>query len=255
MQSSESIAKLAQALAKAQGEMVLAKRVAENPFLKTHYADLGALLEVIRKPLATHELAVTQLICPDPDFVVIETVLLHASGEWISSTIQLRPGKTDPQGMGSTITYARRYALSAIVSLAAEDNDGEAITGHKAETDRKAGQLERKEQPPATIPVADIIKPIPKKDKPVLGANDLISEAQAKRLFALAQGDTELVREAIHEHDYKSTKDIRRHDYQKISEYIEAHQNPPRPEDHAHGDVRIQEKKGSGNHDKNGIRT
>ncbi|MBT9133099.1 MAG: hypothetical protein DDT33_01630 [Firmicutes bacterium] len=143
MQKSESITELAKALAKAQGEMILAKKGAENPFFKSRYADLGMTIDAIRAPLAGNGLAITQLIHPDSDHAVVETILMHGSGEWISSTIQLRPVKADPQGLGSAITYARRYALSAIVNLAAEDDDGEAATNHKAET-KTAAKTETK---------------------------------------------------------------------------------------------------------------
>ena len=130
MQKSESIAELAGALAKAQGEMAAAKKDSANPFYHSRYADLAQIVEAIRKPLSDNGLAISQLVQPDAEAAVIETILMHQSGEWLSSTIHLRPVKTDPQGIGSAITYARRYALGAIVGLATEeDDDAESAMG------------------------------------------------------------------------------------------------------------------------------
>jgi len=130
MQKSESIAELAGALAKAQGEMAAAKKDSTNPFYHSRYADLAQIVEAIRKPLSDNGLAISQLVQPDAEAAVIETILMHQSGEWLSSIIQLKPVKTDPQGIGSALTYARRYALGAIVGLATEeDDDAESAMG------------------------------------------------------------------------------------------------------------------------------
>jgi hypothetical protein len=133
MQKSESIAELAKALAKAQGEMEPAKKGSENPYYRSKYADLSQVMEAIRKPLSANGLAVSQLIQPDSEEAIVETILMHESGEWLSSIITLKPVKADPQGLGSAITYARRYALSAIVGLATEeDDDAEKAMGHNS---------------------------------------------------------------------------------------------------------------------------
>jgi hypothetical protein len=133
MQKSESIAELAKALAKAQGEMEPAKKGSENLYFRSRYADLSQVMEAIRKPLSSNGLAVSQLVQPDSESAAVETILMHESGEWLSSIITLKPVKTDPQGMGSAITYARRYGLSAIVGLATEeDDDAEKAMGHSS---------------------------------------------------------------------------------------------------------------------------
>ncbi len=123
MNKSETIGELAKALAKAQGEMSSAKKSADNPFFKSKYADLHEVMDSIRKPLTDNGLAISQLIQPDPDCAVVETILMHESGEWLSSIIQIKPTKNDAQGMGSAITYARRYSASSIVGLASEEDD------------------------------------------------------------------------------------------------------------------------------------
>lgn len=127
MNKSESIKELAAALAKAQSEIKGALKDQANPFFKNKYADLGSVVEAIRAPLAKYGLAYTQLTEPsEKDEVRVETVILHSSGEWISSLLALPVSKVDAQGFGSALTYARRYGLSAAFGVAPEDDDGNA---------------------------------------------------------------------------------------------------------------------------------
>jgi hypothetical protein len=125
---SESTAQLAAALAAAQGQMEAAKKDSANPFFKSKYADLSAVMDAIREPFAKNGLAYSQITASDGDNVSVETLLLHSSGEWISGILVLPVSKHDAQGIGSAITYARRYALSAIAGVSAEDDDGNAAT-------------------------------------------------------------------------------------------------------------------------------
>jgi hypothetical protein len=129
MEKSESIGKLAEALAKAQGAIEGAKKDQSNPYFKSRYADLSSVWEACRKPLSDNGLAIVQIPYNlEPETVTIETLLTHASGEWIKSVITMRPVKADPQGLGSCITYARRYSLAAMVGVAPEDDDGNAAS-------------------------------------------------------------------------------------------------------------------------------
>ena len=131
MNKSEKIVALAQALSKAQAEMPAVKMNATNPFLKNKYADLGAVIEASRKPLAAHGLAIVQTPISDGDKIGVTTLLTHESGEWLEDTIMLdvgdEKGKSRAQVAGSIITYLRRYSLSAFLNLYAdEDTDGHA---------------------------------------------------------------------------------------------------------------------------------
>lgn len=128
MEMSESIGKLAEALAKAQGQIENAKKKSANPFFKSRYADLAECLISVKMPLKENGLSFVQ--CPgfDGKAVSVTTTLLHTSGEWISSELKLAPTKTDPQSVGSAITYARRYSLCAMVGLSQEDDDGNRIS-------------------------------------------------------------------------------------------------------------------------------
>lgn len=120
---SQSIGKLAAALAKAQGKIEEAKRDSENPFFKSSYADLSAVWKACRAQLSSNGLAVIQAVDQNG---WLRTTLAHESGEWVASVYPVKPIKDDPQGLGSAITYARRYSLAAIVGIAPEGDDDDA---------------------------------------------------------------------------------------------------------------------------------
>jgi hypothetical protein len=122
---SPSLGALAGALAKAQGEIKGAAKDSENPFFKSRYADLASVWDACRKPLADNKLAVIQLPKADNDGVTVTTILAHESGEWISEALTLPLKDQTPQAVGSALTYARRYGLSAVVGIAPEDDDAE----------------------------------------------------------------------------------------------------------------------------------
>ena len=127
--TNESIAKLAEALCKAQGEMPAASFDATNPFLKNEYASLGSIIKTAQPILTHHGLSVTQLAESDGEMVGVTTMLMHTSGESISSTMLLplgeEKGLKPAQVAGSIITYIRRYQYAAILGMyAEEDTDG-----------------------------------------------------------------------------------------------------------------------------------
>ncbi len=125
MKSSEQLGELFGALAKAQSSMGAAIKDSKNPFFKSSYADLRSVVGISRGPLTENGLCVTQPPVVGEYGEILLTVLGHSSGQWISSAIVLRPPKTDPQSLGSYITYMRRYAYAAIVGVVTEDDDGE----------------------------------------------------------------------------------------------------------------------------------
>lgn len=124
-----SLKHLAEALAKCQSELRNAKKDAANPFFNSSYADLSMVWDTAREPLTKNGLSVMQLPSAEGARVTVETILLHASGESISSRLTMTAKDAGPQSIGSAITYARRYALSAMVGIASEeDDDGNAAT-------------------------------------------------------------------------------------------------------------------------------
>jgi hypothetical protein len=129
MKSSDSIAQLAGALAKAQGKFKPASKDSVNPHFKNRYADLAAIWDSIREPLSANSLAVVQGAESSLKEVVVTTTLAHESGEWVQTAIAIPLGKADAQGIGSAITYGRRYGLTALVGITQDDDDGETAVG------------------------------------------------------------------------------------------------------------------------------
>jgi hypothetical protein len=129
MAARPSIADLASALCKAQAQMEGAKKDANNPHFKSKYADLASVWDAIRGPLTSNGLSVVQLLRSIAGGVEVETILMHASGQQISDVFAVPATKNDAQGYGSAATYARRYALMAMVGVAPEDDDGNAASG------------------------------------------------------------------------------------------------------------------------------
>jgi hypothetical protein len=163
MNKSESITHLATALAKAQAEMPVAVFDATNPFLKSKYASLGAVIQASRPILAKHKLSLVQFPISGPnlglgngtngtdgtnavngahgvtrptvDYIGVESILTHESGEFIAERIVIplteEKGKTKVQCAGSTLTYLRRYSWASILGMYSdEDSDGGSATGH-----------------------------------------------------------------------------------------------------------------------------
>lgn len=142
MNKSESIGALAKALSQVQAQLEPANKDAKNPFFKSNYASIQSIWDSCRKPLAENNLSVTQLTQVVESGVIIETVLMHESGEWVSGELFLPLTKNDAQGVGSALTYGRRYALAAIVGVVAdEDDDGQFAS-------RQQTQSANRNQPP-----------------------------------------------------------------------------------------------------------
>lgn len=137
MDSTPTIGKLAEALSKAQGEMASAVKDSTNPHFKNSYADITSVIEAIREPLSKHGLAYMQIPSKTDGGMILITKLMHTSGEWISGDIPLLITKNDMQGLGSSLTYARRYALSAMFGIGQEDDDGNSAKARPDSGPRK----------------------------------------------------------------------------------------------------------------------
>jgi len=137
MKTSDSISKISAAIVKAQGELNAVSKDGNNPHFRSRYATLQNIVESTRDVLRKHGLAVIQTFGEtDGTYINLVTTLLHESGEAFSGTLTMRPSKADPQGLGSATTYARRYALSAILGIVTdEDDDGNA----SSQTNRDRG--------------------------------------------------------------------------------------------------------------------
>jgi hypothetical protein len=116
---SEHINELASALSKAQGQMQSAKKDKSNPFFKSKYADLESVWDCCRQALTENGLAVVQIPSFENSTTMLNTIMTHSSGQWIKGQIPVETVKKDAQGIGSALTYYRRYCLMAITGVSA----------------------------------------------------------------------------------------------------------------------------------------
>ena len=138
MNKSESIQKIATALAKFQGEMKNPPKNADNPFFKSKYCALDTIIDTIRPVMAKHGLSFIQSCSAVGAEVAVTTLVMHESGEWIESDpMTVHATKLDPQGAGSAITYNRRYSLSAVLGIASEEDD-DGNSSSKVSAEKKA---------------------------------------------------------------------------------------------------------------------
>ena len=123
---SDTIGKLAGALAKAQSQMTMIEGKSTNPFFNSKYASLAAVLEVAMPALNANEVALVQgnRWESNSNGFYITSMLMHSSGEWIKSEIRIALAKKDAHGVGAATTYGRRYLLSSMVGVAQADDDG-----------------------------------------------------------------------------------------------------------------------------------
>ena len=123
MEKSESIKEIAVALSKFQGESLNPKNTAQNPSFNSKYAPLCEVINTTRQGLSKYGLSIVQAPYTEGENIIVETFLLHTSGEWIKSPpLSLKMEKLTAQGAGSAITYARRYALSSLLNISSEED-------------------------------------------------------------------------------------------------------------------------------------
>lgn len=143
---------IAKALNAFQAELVSVGKTADNPFFKSKYADLGSIMKEAQPVLTKHGLAVVQLPTHIDGAPALSTIVMHTSGQSIDATVPLVLAKNDPQGLGSAITYQRRYAYAAALQIVIdEDDDG-----------NKASRPQTRTAPPvkATAPVEELASDI-----------------------------------------------------------------------------------------------
>jgi len=142
MNHSDSITKLAAALVAAHADVQHATKDSTNPHFKSGYASLNSLIDTVKPAFLKHGLTVVQLPAAGHDGAALESVVMHESGEFLSTIATSPIAKQDPQGIGSAYTYLRRYSLSAIAGIAQEDDDGNAASYHPDQS--PTGGLSRK---------------------------------------------------------------------------------------------------------------
>jgi len=125
METSPTTKELTAALCQFQASQHRVAKTSFNPAFKTKYVGISEVLATVLGPLTEVGLSFVQF--PDGEHG-LTTRLMHVSGEYLQATYTMRPTKPDPQGVGSALTYARRYALLAVLGLGTEDDDGHAAS-------------------------------------------------------------------------------------------------------------------------------
>jgi len=134
MKTSESVKNILPAIFKVKGEMKTFTKGASNPYFDSTYVDLNALLEGVEPLLAANGMILLQPVNGN----TVETVILHSSGEFISSSMDMVLAKQDMQAAGSAVTYARRYSLQSLLGLKAVDDDGNLSSGKTVKPQQEA---------------------------------------------------------------------------------------------------------------------
>ena len=164
MQHSQSIAQLAPALVKANAEVANALKDSHNPHFGSNFASLHAVLEAVKPVYAKHALTLVQVPGLDEHGrATVDTMVLHESGEWLAGVSGAPLQKNDPQGVGSAITYLRRYSLAALAGITQEDDDGNAAS-HTPAVQRTAAKVAQAfdaepHEPPVRAPAQRISQP------------------------------------------------------------------------------------------------
>lgn len=130
IRTSDQVNEIYGALAKAQAKLENVARDRENAHFHARYATLGAVLDEVRPKLSEQGIAILQMpVNGEGSNVGIVTRLTHSSGQWIESAIYVQPTKFDAQGVGSVLTYLRKYSLMAVAGVGPDDDDAEAAVG------------------------------------------------------------------------------------------------------------------------------
>lgn len=149
---SESIKAISAALVKAQKQMSNAVKDSKNPFFKSMYADLNSVREAVLPALNDNDISVLQLTLTENGRNFVRTTLLHSSGEYICSDTEILTTKAnDPQNLGSSISYARRYGLQAFLCVGAVDDDAETAMSRTSPEHTKPAQKATPVPTPAPV--------------------------------------------------------------------------------------------------------
>ena len=162
MNKSEEINELAAALSQAQGAFAPVAKTGNNPFLKSTYVTLDAIIEMTRRPLSQAGLSYAQMLDTEGESLpVLTTILMHSSGQWISSSIAVRAisgkGTNELQELGRSITYMKRYTLAAMLGVSSDEDTDASETGvertsaPKSPPKRNAAKKETANKPPPTF--------------------------------------------------------------------------------------------------------
>lgn len=208
--SSQDTTKLAKAMIAVQKDVAPATKDATNPFCKNKYATLNSVMDACRPALDKHGIWLTQLPMPAPvelgtGHIGLLTKLTHVeSGQWQASFTVAPLPKNDPQGFGSALTYCRRYALTAMLGMVTEDDDGNAasLPSKTASRPQQRQQQTTRQEVQQTDQVAETA-PLPPDIPHLDGVNYEILPDEQGREFVVATGNTHAKKEILHGAGFK----------------------------------------------------
>jgi hypothetical protein len=183
---SAEIGAISKAMAAFQATVENASKKSINPAFKSKYADLAEVLNTVREDLGKHGLALMQFPSFQDGVAHVETILSHESGQWMAGLASAPVTKQDAQGVGSAITYLRRYSIAAVCGVAQEDDDANGSVGRKAD---------KQEDPSAALIAPILAAPDMDKLRKAYDAAYKVAktkEAQAAVIAAKDQRKTEL---------------------------------------------------------------
>ena len=191
-------AKLAEALAKAQSTMQNAIKDTDNPYFKSTYADLTSCFDAMREPFCDNGLSICQTMSVAGNRTLIQTTLLHASGESMESEMLL-PNLDNPQKLGSAITYYRRYMLCAIAGIAPADDDGNDAT-NEVGVQKKINENKTTPEPLTKLPKTNLQKLTNEERKLIIfELEDYFSKKEKEQDQALAWAQVKSFKQASDE--------------------------------------------------------
>lgn len=213
MKTSEDIKEIIPALIAFHSEVGRITKDAQNSHMKNRYATIDQIIEEIRPILADKGLFIMQLPSnTDTGEIQMVTRIYHTSGQWMESPVlTLKPQKQDAQGIGSAVTYARRYSLTSFLSLnTGEDDDGNAASGGRGQ--RQSQSRGQGSQQPPQRPAG------------------LASDKQRKAVFAIAKGkglEDEQIKRVVHHFTKKeSTKELTTREASNLIETLQTTEAP-----------------------------
>ncbi len=209
---SKDITELAKELISVQAEIAPAKKDATNPFYKSRYATLNSVMEACRGALLNHGIWLTQIPVPAPEMygpghLALLTKLTHSkTGQWQSSLIVAPLPKNDPQGMGSALTYCRRYALTAMLGMVTDDDDGEAAhipSSPATRASRPSPSAPQASGSPACAPVSSSQESQQQMLPQLAGVTFTIASAEDGSKCLIASGETRPHKEVLMKNGFR----------------------------------------------------
>lgn len=196
MRTSDTITKISADVVKAHEAMTEVKRNAENPFTKSDYADLEAVLKTIRPILAKNKLALIQVPGFKDGLVYVTSRLIHESGEFFEDDSSAGVLPPDPQKVGAAITYLRRYAAMAICGIAPEDEDANPTTVSKRKKKGDKGVAPTSAQPTEKS-IEAVVKGFPIHIKALLKEAGIHGIFEAFKLYKAVEGDMDALKQLL----------------------------------------------------------